>query len=1819
MKQQKVARRFSFVVLAVTLSFFLTGQSVFAQSTVTTTAESGYNPGRSYSISDIETIGLYSGNMMLNLPVGSLPAGRGGMSAAVNLRYDSKIWETRVLESYDTGVTIQDANNLFQSDEGGWHYGYKYALDLDLRLMGPEDGFCTQGNVLSFYPYKLNLVLPDGSRHGLFADGYMNPELSTGPETSPVIHPAGEFMQIFPDGRPACTTGNPPYSTEPVTGTITYFTDDGTFLRVELETDSDSTWENNKWTLYMPDGSRVIYNPGGGVSQRVIDRNGNSIDVIETASDTNYSNHKTTTLLDDLDRKVVIEYEADDNEDRIHSKGFNGENVVTRVLWKDIIVNRTYARCVYNPVGSGVDNQNFPLNETLRVVHRVYLPEQISQNLFYEFGYNADSTTAADSGWGEINKVTLPSQAWTEYDYYFDNFSGSLAAESVLMNRPVTKRLKYDSVYDGATEQVTDTWTYTPIANFNELENMTGMTVTSPDGGTTTEHYAQGTESAFTPPAQPDYVVGEVYKTVAPDGSLVERFYQSNVPVGSYPVQLNKGNRFVKYEFTSLKDAAGNLTKTAIKEYSRDKNGNVTEIKEYDYVAYSTVPRNSLGRPYALPSGATPARITKTAYYNDTPDASSTTYTDADIYFKSTSPRLLNLVRSAEVQNGSSVAKSRAEMTYDNTSYSSNTKGGNLTETKSWDSYKGGSSQSYSNPLTSTNSISISAVYDDYGNPTQTIDANGIQSTMTYGCIDGQTSCTDDKKNIYPTKTETASNSLVKRTMTAVYDFNTGLVKTATDVDNNVSTATEYDALGRPTKVAAAVGTSSEIWTQTVYDDVNRRVIVKSDLETKGDAKKVGTKFYDQLGRVRLVKTLEDASTQSATNETDGIKVQTRYKTSGSYTYQLVSNPYRIDYLYNATPTNEPEMGWTLSKTINTGRHSETETFSGAGLPTAFGGSNSNSTGKVQTDIDAERTLVTDQAGKQRISKTNALGWLTDVWEITAADSATEAVSFYTTSQLNLNGYKTSYQYDTLNNLTAVNQGSQTRSFSYSSLSRLLSATNPEMGTTPTNGTIYYVYDNNGNLTSKTDARSITTAYTYDALNRVTFRDYSDTTPDVTYTYDNITNAKGKLTKVSSSLSETSYTAFDIMGRVTASQQKTPIDGETISTATVRQMSYVYNLSGALIEETYPSTRVVKNVLDNDGDLSIVQSKKNSNYGFWNYADNFTYTAAGALSSMQLGNGRWESTQFNSRLQPTQIALGTTQNATDKLKLDFEYGTLNTGTGQVINGTNNGNVAKQTIIVPTETRNSTTYDSFSATQYYVYDSLNRIKIASENLTPSGQSAYQSWQQTFTYDRYGNRNFDEANTTTLPKNCGTSPNFTVCTADKKVLNPSISTTNNRLSTNDDYAFDNAGNTTQDAQGRTFIYDAENKQIEVKDSQNNTIGQYFYDGDGKRVKKYVPSTGETTIFIYDASGKLVAEYSTQVASQQDAKVSYLTADHLGSSRINTDANGAVTARHDYQPFGEEIERASYGADAIRKQFATYERDKETDLDFAQARYHNFNLGRFNSPDPILIKKQRLADPQAINLYIYVRNNPLIYLDPNGMEYVSSDGKSKVNYEVIDGKIVHDSKSAPETASLKKLVAAINQSGSATAINQFMALNNNQTKVTVLIGNKQLMGKTNAGYHFVQDENGNELDMDDPDQRKNAAFIGNRDDGTLQYKSATISIDASQLYGEENVSKAQRDFDNPYLTGDDLLAATFAHETVHDTDPNQINAVFDSKKTNGVLDESVFHPTTPRDADGGYPKGSPYRVGNDVRNEVRYSRQRQENYNILYNSGGCLTPNF
>src|SRR5207247_7947207 len=128
-------------------------------------------------------------------------------------------------------------------------------------------------------------------------------------------------------------------------------------------------------------------------------------------------------------------------------------------------------------------------------------------------------------------------------------------------------------------------------------------------------------------------------------------------------------------------------------------------------------------------------------------------------------------------------------------------------------------------------------------------------------------------------------------------------------------------------------------------------------------------------------------------------------------------------------------------------------------------------------------------------------------------------------------------------------------------------------------------------------------------------------------------------------------------------------------------------------------------------------------------------------------------------------------------------------------------------------------------------------------------------------------------------------------------------------------------------------------------------------------------------------------------------YLTQDALGSTRVVTDANMTVVARHDYFPFGEEIPPSlggrailgGYGTlDAIRQRFTGKERDTESGLDYFGARYFSAGQGRFTSPDewtpiaggsPSALPYADVLLPQSLNRYAYVMNNPLRSTDPDG----------------------------------------------------------------------------------------------------------------------------------------------------------------------------------------------------------------------------------------------
>jgi RHS repeat-associated protein len=122
-------------------------------------------------------------------------------------------------------------------------------------------------------------------------------------------------------------------------------------------------------------------------------------------------------------------------------------------------------------------------------------------------------------------------------------------------------------------------------------------------------------------------------------------------------------------------------------------------------------------------------------------------------------------------------------------------------------------------------------------------------------------------------------------------------------------------------------------------------------------------------------------------------------------------------------------------------------------------------------------------------------------------------------------------------------------------------------------------------------------------------------------------------------------------------------------------------------------------------------------------------------------------------------------------------------------------------------------------------------------------------------------------------------------------------------------------------------------------------------------------------------LVAVAAAPAVAQTEA-VEYYGLDALGSVRAIFDQNGQPIERMDYGPFGENLKSA---IKMSFEQYAQLARDADTGQDYAQARNYTAVTGRFNAPDPIYAG---LLNPQQWNRYGYALNNPMAFVDPNGL---------------------------------------------------------------------------------------------------------------------------------------------------------------------------------------------------------------------------------------------
>ena len=144
---------------------------IFSCAIIAAAQERGFHPGNSYALSELEAINASNGNMIVQIPLASLPAGRGGVPGPdLKLVYNSKLYETHTEQIPDQG-TGQTVTQIWLNPavEGGWRYSsnFRYSIKLISRLNveGQYPCNCEANYQKNAYLWKLMVIFPDGGEH----------------------------------------------------------------------------------------------------------------------------------------------------------------------------------------------------------------------------------------------------------------------------------------------------------------------------------------------------------------------------------------------------------------------------------------------------------------------------------------------------------------------------------------------------------------------------------------------------------------------------------------------------------------------------------------------------------------------------------------------------------------------------------------------------------------------------------------------------------------------------------------------------------------------------------------------------------------------------------------------------------------------------------------------------------------------------------------------------------------------------------------------------------------------------------------------------------------------------------------------------------------------------------------------------------------------------------------------------------------------------------------------------------------------------------------------------------------------------------------------------------------------------------------------------------------------------------------------------------------------------------------------------------------------------------------------------------------------
>ena len=435
---------------------------------------------------------------------------------------------------------------------------------------------------------------------------------------------------------------------------------------------------------------------------------------------------------------------------------------------------------------------------------------------------------------------------------------------------------------------------------------------------------------------------------------------------------------------------------------------------------------------------------------------------------------------------------------------------------------------------------------------------------------------------------------------------------------------------------------------------------------------------------------------------------------------------------------------------------------------------------------------------------------------------------------------------------------------------------------------------------------------------------------------------------------ETEYTAYNFTGQPTRLRHVHTAQGKAVRTE-VR--TYSYDHAGRLL--------TVKHKLDALGEVTLV---------------NNVYDDLGRLQSKSL-----HGSAVNKQTYAYNIRNWLTGVSGSKFTQNLYY---NTGNGVA---KYNGSISSMTW----KAGNESTVRGYK----FTYDGLDRMLNAIYGETAGINTNANRFSENVTgYDKNGNIKGLQRYGQTGASAYGLIDNLTFTLKGNRLNRVddavAVSTYNGGFGFKDgvkqanEYTYDANGNLTKDLnKGITNIsYNCLNLPSVVTFSDGSTI-TYTYGADGTKLRTVHKIGSATTTTDY--CGNVIYENGVQklllteegYVTLSDSKYHYYLKDHQGNNRVVINQSGTVEETNHYYPFGGVF--ASAGSIQPYK-YNGKEFDNKKGLNWYDygARHYDAALGRFTTNDPLAEKYYSMSP------YTYCADNPVKFIDPNGMEYAPGD---------------------------------------------------------------------------------------------------------------------------------------------------------------------------------------------------------------------------------------